>query len=258
MRRTNVPALVETEAEAPDQPQAIAGPAVLSGRINPVGDVDVFGITLKKGETRRVRVESRSLGQPLDPVLSVTDAGGKSLAEVDDADGGRDAELRFTAPADGEFRVRVRDLNGRGGVRFVYLLRVEVPEPDYRLSVKADGFTLTPGKPLEIPVGVERQDGFAGAIAIQADGLPEGLTVTPGTSEPKGKSAKSATLRLEAGPDLAPWSGPFRIVGRADGPPEREHAARAALGGSGASTEAVWLTILPAKSDEDTSKEPKP
>ena len=105
----------------------------MSGRIDPPGDQDTFRISLQKGDKRLFRVESRALGRPLDPVLRVLDAGGKILAESDDTGrNSRDLELSFTAPADGEYRLLVRDLNGQGGPRFAYLL--SVLEPQGRIS----------------------------------------------------------------------------------------------------------------------------
>ena len=57
----------------------------LSGRSDPPGDQDAFCISLRKGERRLLRVESRALGRPLDPVLRVLEPSGKILAESDGA-----------------------------------------------------------------------------------------------------------------------------------------------------------------------------
>ena len=95
----------------------------------------------KKGDKRVFRVESRALGLPLDPVLRVTRRRRQGPRRV-----GRrrrkaaTPSVAFTAPADGDYRVIVRDLNGRGGPRFAYLLRVLAPEPDFALSLAADRF----------------------------------------------------------------------------------------------------------------------
>ena len=96
-------------------------------------------------------------------------------------------------------------------MRYVYRLSVTVPEPDYALTLAADRYTATPGKPLDIPVTIERRDGFDGPIEIQATGLPEGVTSTPVTSLPSGDSAKSVTLQITSA--SGPISGPFRVVG---------------------------------------------
>ena len=140
------------------RPQAIASAVALSGRIDPPGDQDVFRLSLRKGDNRVIRVESRALGRPLDPALRVLDSAGKVLAESDDTGrNDRDLERSFTAPADGDYRLVVRDLNGRGGPRFAYLLSVLEPRPDFALSLTADRFDLTPGKPLRITVAIQRR-----------------------------------------------------------------------------------------------------
>ena len=153
--------------------------------------------------------------------------------------------LAFTAPGDGEYRIEVRDLYGHGGMRYVYRLSVTVPEPDYALTLAADRYTATPGKPLAIPVTIERRDGFDGPIEIQATGLPEGVTSTPVTSLPSGGSAKSVTLQITSA--SGPTSGPFRVVGVSPKQGEEPRPPRTATipsPGGGASLEQAWLTIL--------------
>ena len=212
VRRVPFAATVETEPNDLSRPQAIASPVALSGRIDPPGDQDVFRLSLRKGDRRVIRVESRALGRPLDPTLRVLDAAGKILAESDDTGrNDRDLERSFTAPADGEYRLIVRDLNGRGGPRFAYLLSVLEPRPDFTLSLASDRFDLTPGKMTKITVAVQRKDGFAEPIEIVAEDLPAGITATRVTSKPGDASARSVVLELSA--DDCSCPGPFRIVG---------------------------------------------
>lgn len=234
-----------TEAEPNDlkQPQGIQLPVTISGRIDPAGDEDVYRFLAKKGQKLLFRVEARSLGYPLDPVLRLTDAAGKTLAQVDDTGAGsRDAELAFTAAQDGPYHIAVRDLHGHGGFRYVYRLRAVFPEPDFALTLAADRFTLLPGKPLDIPVAIDRRNGFNGAIEISAGGLPAGVTASPVSSTPTGSAAKSVTLRVSTTTD--PLSAPFFIIGKAQGQPDLSRTARSALPGLNASTPRIWLTIL--------------
>jgi hypothetical protein len=171
--------------------------------------------------------------------------GGRRGGRRRGADLGRDAELPFTAPADGEYRIEVRDLFDHGGMRHVYRLSVTVPEPDYALTLAADRFTATPGKPLAIPVTVERRDGFDQPIEIQATGLPEGVTSDPVTSLPSGGSAKSVTLQITSA--SGPISGPFRVVGVSPTKEEAQRPSRTATTpspGGGAPFEDAWLTVL--------------
>lgn len=244
VRRVAGPTSVEAEPNAPAESQPLADLAYVSGRIDPPGDRDAYRIALKKGETRVFRLESRSFGLPLDAVLAVLDAEGKSLAEDDDAGSSKDPSLKFTPAADGEFRVVVRDLHGRGGPRFAYLLGVVQPAPDFALTLASDVFDATPGKETKVAVTIARRDGFDGEIELRAEGLPPGVEAKPVLSKPGDDSAKAATLEIRAGGD-AP-AGPFRVVGRpvAGGPGER--VARAKIAGFEVETDRPWLTILPA------------
>lgn len=91
-------------------------PATVVGAIDRPGDVDYFAFTAKAGEAVGVRL-STALARPMFiPVLGVTDAAGRVLAE---ADGGR---LAFTAPAAGRYALSVRDRSFRGGAGFAYRL----------------------------------------------------------------------------------------------------------------------------------------
>jgi hypothetical protein len=237
------PAAVESEPNDPAHPQEIRAPAAISGRLDPPGDQDNFRFTLKKGEKRVVQVESRSLGLPLDAILRLTDAKGKQLDESDDVGEGRDPKLAFTAPADGEYRIQIRDLNDQGGPRFSYLILIRAPEPDFSLSIATDRFEVIPGKSTNLSVTIDRKDGFTGAIEIRAEGLPDGVTTGPVTSKPGDDSSKTVTLSLSA--DGRAHPGSFRVVGKAASLPT-SRAALAAIADFAAKTDRPWLTIRPS------------
>jgi hypothetical protein len=237
------PALVAIEPADPANPQALPVPCALSGRIDPSGNPDTFHVALKKGDQRVVRVQSHSLGLPLDPVLRVSDGEGKTLAEADDAGQARDPELTFSAPADGDYRINVRDLNGRGGPRFAYLLQVLVPEPDFDVSLAADRFDLTPGTPTKIAITVTRRSGFTGPIEIVAEGLPEGVSAVPQTSKTGDSSEKAVTLEIVA--ESGSRSGPFRVLARSTADPARSHVGLAPITELKTTTSQLWLAIVP-------------
>jgi hypothetical protein len=243
VRRVPLAAAVETEPNAPTAPQVITGAIAISGRINPAGDQDAFRLSLRKNDKRVFRVESRALGRPLDPVLLVLDSSGKVLTELDDTGrNSRDLERSFTAPSDGEYRIIVRDLNGEGGPRSAYLLSVIEPQPDFALTLAADRFELTSGKPTKIAVAVQRKDGDCGPIEINAENLPHGITARTATSKPGDASARSVNIELSTGDRARP--GPFRIVGRTTREPRTSHTATAPIVGFVARTEWSWVTIL--------------
>jgi hypothetical protein len=240
VRVVPVPSILETEPNDPAHPQPIPLPVAVSGRIDPPRDVDAYAFTARKGEALVFRVESRSLGQPLDAVLRISDASGGSIVEVDDVRrGGFDPEIRFNVPADGTYRATVRDLNGQGGPRHAYLLVAEAPRPDFALTLKADQFPLTPGKPTEIVVAVERREGYAEAIEICLEEHFDGVIAPAVVSSPKGPTASSVTLKLN--PCDCARTGPIRIVGTSgDG---RRKRASASVAGLNTPIDSAWLSV---------------
>jgi len=232
----------EKEASGAHEPQDVTAPVTVTGRISEPKESDAYRATLKKGEILNLRVEARNLGSPLDPVLTVADAGGKTLQRVDDTPTSRDAELTFTAPADGQYRITVADLNRRGGWRFVYHLSVAHPQPEFKASVAADAFTVTVGKPLEIPVTIDRLAGFAEEIEFTLPGLPAGVTAAAVKSLPQGDSAKIVKLVLTAA--QGPVSGAFSIVGKSTGDLKLSRQGKAPVTGTTARTSDLWLTVI--------------
>lgn len=145
-----------------------------------------------------LRAESRRLGFPLDPALKIFDERGKQLAQADDVSGGRDAELAFHVPADGRYRLSIRDFASQGGPRYVYRLDIMLAEPEFELKLPADSLAITPGKPGELTVDIDRRNGFAEEIGFEVLELPRGITVEPAKSLAKGDSAKTVRLRFSA------------------------------------------------------------
>lgn len=238
--------VVARDDASPESPQAVETPVTISGRIETPSDIDAFRFRASKGKKVSLRVESRVLGFPLDPMLEVTDAQGKSLAEVDDEGRSqRDPSLSFAPPADGEYVVTLRDVHRHGGLRYVYRLTLEEETPDFRLTVAADAFTLTPGKPLEIPITIERRFGFQDEIEITAEGLPSGVSAAAVKSLPKGDSAKSVKLIVTA--DAAASGNAFAILGRSGGDSPLKRAARMTNAPTLSTASPLWLTVTATK-----------
>jgi hypothetical protein len=234
---------VEDQPAGARGPQDLQFPVTLTGRVANLRETDAYRVSLKKGEALHIRVEARQLGSPLDPVLTVADSSGMTIQQVDDVQTSRDAELTFTAPADGAFQINVTDLHRRGDWQFVYRMTVARPQPDFSASVTADTFTLTAGTPLEIPVTIDRAGSFAEEIEFTIAGLPTGVAASPVKSLPQGDSAKTVKIVLTGGP--GPSSGAFSIVGKSSGDFNFARPAQASLAGSARSSE-LWLTVLPA------------
>ena len=108
----NCPRSSRRRATATRSPVAVKLPVTVNGRIFPREDIDVWSFAAKKGQTITCEVHAARLGSPLDSRLEVLGPDGKTLAENDDARG-TDSFLRFTAPADGTYQVRIHDSQPR-------------------------------------------------------------------------------------------------------------------------------------------------
>lgn len=236
-----IPLALEATPADPAQPQALALPCCLTGHVAAPGEVDTYRFTGEKGKTVRFSVEARRFDSPLDPLLRLRGPDGKVLKEQDDE--GRkslDIEMGYTLPADGEYRFEITDRFRAGGPRYAYLLTVDIPGPDFRLTTDANHWTLKNGTPLEIPVAIERQSAFAEEIQITVEGLPadSGITVAETKSAVKGETAKNVKLKLESQGTM-PLSLPIRIIGTSGGTTRR---ADAPIAGVPDRTANLWLT----------------
>jgi hypothetical protein len=87
---------------------------------------------------------------------------------------GNDSKLYFTAPRDGEYLVRIRDVRGLEGETFNYQLTIRPRQPDFRVTLHDTDPKLTAGGTVEFRVSVQRTDGFDGPVSIDISGLPPG------------------------------------------------------------------------------------
>jgi hypothetical protein len=234
------------------KPQPVQLPVTISGCISTPRETDVYEFPLKKGQKLQAALEAPSLGSPLDAVLVLTDTQGKTMTEAKAKDIDKDIDLNFTVPADGSYRIQVKDLHNRGGDRFFYLLRLTPPMPDFALKVAKDQLAAPPDKPLEIPITIERSNGFAAAIEITAIDLPDGMSAAPVIAQP---GSKSVNLILTG--TGKPLSGGFRIVGKVKDQPDSTRTAQATVPQFGA-TPHLWVTLsMTAKVAEPMKKKKK-
>lgn len=134
---------------------------------------------------------------------------------------GTDSRLTFTAPADGDYLVRVSDTRGFGGEKFAYRLTVRRPRPDFAISFGDRNPTVNAGSAKRFVVRAERIDGFDGEIRVDITGAPPGFSIT-------------SPLVIEAGQDRA-W-GVVHAAAEASAPSKENAAgskatARATIGG---------------------------
>ena len=247
--------------DARDQAIPLTPPCAVNGCIAAAGDEDRFALAMKKGQICYLSITAGALNSPLDSVLLIEDAKGKTLTSNDDGAGRGDPMLRWQAPADGTYVVAVRDLLGTGGRDYVYRLAVMPAKPDFKASVNDHVFRLLPGKTSEMTVTVTRIDGYAGPITAMVDGLPAGVTATAATVPAKGGKV---TLTLTAADDAKPAGGPVRVLAvstQTDQPQVRVANAQFKSQTDAKAypidkTDKVWVAVVP-KPKKDVPKKKK-
>ncbi|CAN5685234.1 PPC domain-containing protein [soil metagenome] len=171
----------------PDEATPFEPPTALNGVIEEEGDTDYYSFSAKKGQRYDIQVYARQLRSPLDSVIDVAKKGGGSVANNDDANGSPDSYLRFECPDDGEYVLSIRDHLNNGGPNYFYRIEVTPIEPKLTLSLpnesgRTETFTVAvpKGNRQAILVNALRAD-FGGALAIDAEGLPEGIDIEADT-----------------------------------------------------------------------------
>lgn len=102
--------------------QILACPVTVIGRSEPAEDVDVYRVTMQKGETF-VFAAAGGIGSALTPILRLQDAAGQERGFAA-ALNRPDAVLTFAAPETGDYFLFVRDLRYQGGPTFYYRLTI--------------------------------------------------------------------------------------------------------------------------------------
>jgi hypothetical protein len=181
--------------------QPVALPIIVNGCIRRSGQADVFRFQGRSGDQVVAEVLARRLGSPLDSLVRLTDASGKTLAMNDDYPDPEfgllthqaDSWLCARLPADGTYYVNLTDAQSAGGDAYAYRLRISAPEPDFALRLAPSAINLLAGRPTPVTVYAVREDGFDGDIEIALDGAPEGFALS-GAVVPHGRDRVRMTL----------------------------------------------------------------
>lgn len=186
-------------------------PLAFNGILNEAGDSDHFKFSAKKGERFKLRAHANKIGSPVDTVLYVYDAAGKAIGNSDDADGSSDSRFDFTAPADGEYVVKVRDMLDRGGPEFVYRIESEPYLPEIQVTmpdmIRNDTqfqkqFDVSRGGYYAMVVNVNRLNS-SGDLAFEMPKLPAGVELVNGGPIPKNLSQWPILLKAKADAPIA-------------------------------------------------------
>lgn len=215
--------------------QPISWPATVNARFAEPNDADWYRVSLTAGQKVWFDViAQRFTESPADTLLQVFDATGKMLAENDDDPHDpeyesfhhfrtTDSKLLFTAPAAGEFFVKLTEQSGLSGPRAVYRLTVHEAKPDFHVRHFPDAVPIWgPGSTAAVIVKVDHLADFNDDVECSIEGLPEGWKSSSAVSlgrKPEryyNNYQRKVFLTITAPAD-APLATvvPFRVIGRA-------------------------------------------
>jgi hypothetical protein len=239
------------EYEESALPEKLQFPCGITANIGEASEVDRFHFHAAKGETYVFRVDAAVVGSSLDPVLAVADATGKELMTNDDKLHRFDPELTWKAPADGEFSIAVQSrFRRQSGAAFFYRLQCnQAAMAHAEVTAAADSLTLKQGGKIELTLNVTRVHGHAAALALESEGLPEGITLTPAEIPGDAKGEWKLTLESSSDSKLEPSCNPFCLkIHEPDGAPlPVRHSLKGTNADAGEmlinETPDLWLTI---------------
>jgi hypothetical protein len=241
----STPILEHEPNDTPQTAQEMGAPGEFVGQFQAPGDTDYIKFRAHAGQVFYVEVFADRLGSQADPYLVVeqVERNGKGqetvtrMTAVDDENSNiapavfdtrsDDPSYRFQAPADGMYRIMLRDrsFESRGDPRLVYRLSIRPEEPDFQLvvlpqypkrgtipAVSTWALGLRKGDSRDVQILVIRKDGFREPIEVRAEGLPSGVTCR---GSALAANAKTGELIFTAAEDAPESSALIHVFGTA-------------------------------------------
>ena len=129
---------------------------------------------------------------------------------------GSDSRLMFTAPIDSDYVVRVSDVRGFGGDRYVYRLVIRDAQPDFNVTVGGFDPNVWAGAGRAFSVGVQRIDGFDGPVRVDIINVPKGFaTSTPLVIEAGHNEAAGTVYAAADAKAPSPGTPPLKVTATA-------------------------------------------
>jgi hypothetical protein len=208
------PEVVATGNHSADKAMSLMVPSWVSGRFPEAASEDWFQFAADKDDAFTIECWPFPVTSPVCPVVVVKNVAGRVLAKANGVDTeDHRVRLEWKAPADGKYRILVRDLQHgvRGGANFIYRMHLYRAEPNYGLSLSSDYLNVPQGGKAELDLVVDRSGGFTGPLDLSVSGLPKGVSLES-TRIPANQSR--VKLVLAAGDDAQPVHALLRVYGK--------------------------------------------
>lgn len=175
--------------DTPDSAQKISAPCTIVGSLDSPGDVDCYRFEGNAGQELVFEVIAQPLRSRLQPVLTLLDAGGQTLAESHPRIGRPDALLGYRFTRDGSYVLRLADFESAGGPDVHYRLNIgefPVVTDVFPLGAKAgsaadievQGFNLGGARTAKVTVPADAGWGNTVGVPMETPSGPLYLTRT--------------------------------------------------------------------------------
>ena len=174
------------------EPLDLKTPVIINGSIRRRKQTENFWIEASAGERITIQADGMSLGNFLDPAVTIFDAAGNVAAYIDEsAPNGFDKDppnldfhLDYTFEKTGRYRIEMRDAGLRGQDDFVYRLLVAHSDPAFELVALTNQVSVLAGGHATLPVRVRRLGGWNTPVKVWVEGLPSRVESQSMTADP--------------------------------------------------------------------------
>ena len=158
-------------------------PSLLTGTIDPPGDIDRVSFSAEVGDKIALEVETPNRTLPLfNPYLRIYDDQGEEvLTNVHSTlNGNNDISKQIkpktihSFPRAGKFTLEIRDITATYGDAYKVLLRPQVPHMG-QVHVVESHLNLLAGRASKLSLVTDQEEGFEGYVIMTVEGLPEGV-----------------------------------------------------------------------------------
>lgn len=171
-------------------------PGMVEGVIARAGEAHVIKIKVPARQDLAFEVETPQATLPrFDPVIRLLEPGGREIATdvyTKLNNNGLymmkmiESKLIVGLNAPGEYTLQIRDITTNGGgpdFRYRVLVRPQIPHVG-AITVNQEHVNLAAGRSQALTAVIDREEGFDGFVALDVEGLPDGVTAVPALENP--------------------------------------------------------------------------
>ena len=227
---------VEQGADTASLP-VMSVPGIVQGRLTKPAEVHSIRLRIDKPQDLAFEIETPEATMPrFNPIVRVLEPGGSEIVTNVHTKLNNNglymmkmiqAKVTVSFRNPGEFVVQIRDITtdcAGGDFAYRVLVRPQIPHVGV-VGVAEDALSIEAGSTRSLNLTLEREEDFAAPVTFAIEGLPEGMTVVTGVSNPEEKpllfnggkmerytpKTQKTVLLVSASKDVPPMTTPVLV-----------------------------------------------